>query len=355
MESRRRFQLDPALPWEGREQVIIDEAHQVPELLPALKSHVDRHPGFKAILSGSANLLLMRNVSESLAGRAAYLDLLPFAVGEWDELPRPTILDTLLAGDSPPEGSLPARDPSDEIARGLLPPARLHPRPEVWWEAYVRTYLERDLRDLSNVSSLPDFRRLMELLALHGGQVLGETELSRRLGISQPTVHRWANLLEVSNLLLRVPAFAVNRGKRLTKRPKVYLADPGLTSFLCGLYSAEDVVASREYGALFENLVLHHLRVLASLTSPRTNLFHWRTSDAKEVDFVLTHGRRMLAIECKATTRPRTTDARHLRLFRSLHPECALGVVVHAGDTVENLGDGILALPWSALAGTIVR
>ena len=90
--------------------------------------------------------------------------------------------------------------------------------------------------------------------------------------------------------------------------------------------------------------------MLASLTSPRTNLFHWRTSDAKEVDFVLTHGRRIVAIECKATTRPRTNDARHLRLFRSLHPECALGVVVHAGDTVENLGDGILALPWSALA-----
>lgn len=351
METRRRFIEDPGLPWEGRERVIVDEVHQVPELLPALKAHVDRHPGFRAVLSGSANLLLMRDVSESLAGRAVYLDLAPFAVGEWLEKPEPRILESLLSGTAPAEEPSAARNPDLDIHRGLLPPARLHPNPEIWWDAYVRTYLERDLRDLSNVSSLPDFRRLMELLALHSGQVHKDTEFARRLAISQPTVHRWTNLLETSNVLVRIPVYSANRGKRLTKRPKAFLADPGLASFLCGLYSADEVHDSRERGSLFETLVLHHLRLLASLMSPPARVFHWRTSDGKEVDFVIAHGRRLVAIECKATTRPREADARHLRLFMSLHPECAAGIVVHAGHTTQTLGRGLYAVPWTALAG----
>lgn len=351
METRRRFRQDPGLPWVGRERVIVDEVHQVPELLPALKAHVDRHPGFRAVLSGSANLLMMRDVSESLAGRAVYLDLMPFGVGEWLEMPGPSILEDLLSGRAPSAQPSVVRESAPEIARGLLPPARLHPRPEVWWDAYVRTYLERDLRDLSHVSSLPDFRRLMELLALHSGQVQKETELARHLAISQPTVHRWTNLLEISNVLIRIPVFAVNRGKRLTKRPKGYLADPGLASFLCGLYSADKVEQSREYGALFETLVLHHLRLLASRMSPPARVFHWRTSDGKEVDFVVTHGRRSLAIECKATARPRESHAKHLRLFKRLHPECSVGVVIHAGSQAEPLGRGLFTLPWTTLAG----
>ena len=351
METRRRFQRDPDLPWVDRERVIVDEVHQVPDLLPALKAHVDRHPNFRAVLSGSANLLMMRDVSESLAGRAAYLDLGPSSVGEWQEAPEPTLLDDLLSGSIPTDSPGKPRNPAPDIARGLLPPARLHPHPEIWWDAYVRTYLERDLRDLSAVSSLPEFRRLMELLALHGGQVQKDTEFARRLAISQPTVHRWTNLLETSHVLARIPAFAVNRGKRLTKRPKGYLADPGLAAFLCGLYSADDVEHSREYGALFETLVLHHLRVLASLMSPPARVFHWRTSDGKEVDFVVTHGRRSVAIECKATIRPREHHAAHLQLFRSLHPECAAGIVIHTGRHTEALGNGIVALPWTALAG----
>ena len=351
MEVRRRFQQDPGLPWLDRDRVIIDEVHQVPALLPALKAHVDRHPGFRAVLSGSANLLMMRDVSESLAGRAAYLDLAGFAPGEWEEHPRPRILEDLLSGSLPDEAPDTARPPTPDIARGLLPPALLQPNPTVWWDAYVRTYLERDLRDLSVVSSLPDFRRLMELMALHGAQIFNETELARRLGISQPTVHRWANLLETSHVLVRIPAYAVNRGKRLTKRPKAFLADPGLAAFLCGLYSADDVEGSREYGALFETLVLHNLRLLASLMTPPARVFHWRTSDGKEVDFVITHGRRSVAIECKTTNRPREAQAKHLRLFRELHPECAAGVLIHTGTKVEKLGQDLAAVPWTVLAG----
>lgn len=352
LETRGRLAADPSLAWEGRERVVIDEVQRVPSLLTGLKAHVDRTgAAFRAILSGSANLLLLRQVSESLAGRAAFLDLLPATLGEWGDRPPPDTLVALLAGELPPEGAVATANTAAEIHRGCLPPARQQPQPEVWWEAYVRTYLERDLRDLSAVASLPDFRRLMALLALQTGQVLNETELARRAGISQPSVHRHLNLLEVSNLLVRVPAFETNRGKRVTKRPKVHLADPGLAAFLCGIFRPEDVLSARECGALFEGLVFHHVRALASLLAPQAQVHHWRTADGKEVDLVVAHGRRLVALECKWTARPRADDARHLRLFRERHPECAAAAVVHAGDRIEHLGAGVAAIPWTVFAG----
>jgi hypothetical protein len=352
MELRRRVELDPTLPWHASNRIIIDEVHRVPDVLPALKAEIDRRQGeIRVVLSGSADLLMLRDVSESLAGRASYVHLHPFAVGEWEGDAAPDIVDLLLERRDPGRVNAVARDPSTQIHRGLLAPARTHSDPVAWWDAYVRTYLERDLRDLSSIQSLPDFRRVMELLAVRSGAVLHETEISRQAAVSQPTVHRWVNLLEVCNLVTRVPAHAVNRGKRVARRPRLYWTDPGLAAFLAGLYSPDEVADSRELGALFETLVLHHLRVLASLMTPPARLMHWRTSDGKEVDFVLQHGRRLLAFECKCTQRPRADHARHLRLFARLHPECVRAAVVHAGTAIEDMGEGILALPWTALAG----
>lgn len=352
LELRGRLEADPGLAWAGRDRVVVDEVQRVPDLLPSLKAHVDQHRDtFQAVLSGSANLLLMRDVAESLAGRAAYLELLPFALGEWHGKRPPDLLDLLLAGELPAEGPAADADADAAIHRGLLPPPLEARQPTAWWDAYVRTYLERDLRDLSEVASLPDFRRVMAWLALGSGQVLNESEIARRVAVSQPTVHRHLNLLEVSHLVHRIPAWAENRGKRVTKRPKLHWADPGLAAFLAGLFAPEDVRDSREAGALFETMVVHHLRVLASLRTPHAHLHHWRTSDGKEVDVVLSWGRQLLAFECKRTRRPSVADAAHLRLFRELHPECAAAVLVHGGDRICHLGGRVLALPWTVLAG----
>ncbi len=354
VEVRGRLAADPSLAWVGRRRVVIDEVQRLPELLPSLKAHVDRdREGFRAVLSGSANLLLMRDVSESLAGRAAYLELLPFALGEWEGAGAPDTLDTLLAGELPAAGPASGAEADAAIHRGFLPPPLRAADPVAWWDAYVRTYLERDLRSLSNVSSLPDFRRVMAVLALQSGQVLNETEVARKVGVSQPTVHRYVNLLEVSHLLHRVPAWSENRGKRVTRRPKAHWADPGLAAFLAGLFTPEDIAGAREAGALFEGLVVHHLRVLASLRTPRASVHHWRTSDGKEVDVVLAWGRKLLAFECKRTQRPSVRHAANLRLFRELHPECVAAVVVHRGDRIEHLGGGVVALPWGVLAGVV--
>ncbi len=351
LEVRARVEDEPGYPWTGTDSAVVDEVQRVPRVLEALKSAVDRREALRVVLTGSANLLLMKGVCETLAGRAAYLELLPAGAGEWAGREPPVLLDDLLAGRLPPDGGGMEQPPAPEIHRGLLPAARVAPDVVTWWDAYVRTYLERDLRDLSSVQSLPDFRRVMALLALGSGIPLNETEISRKVSVSQPTVHRYVNLLETSHLGVRIPAWTVNRGKRVARRPKLYLADPGLQAFLCGLFTPDDVESSREAGLLFETLVLHHLRLLASHLRPPGQVHHWRTADGREVDFVLSHGRRLVAFECKWTARPRAAHARHLRFFRELHPECAAGVVVHAGSGVERLGRRLVGLPWTVLAG----
>ena len=351
LRLRARLALDPELAWQGRSHLVIDEVQRLPVLLEALRSRVDLdRDGTRVVVTGSANLLLMREVAESLAGRAAYMELMPFAHGEWFQRPRPPLLETLLAGQLPAEGVHPCPPAAEVIARGLLPPCLLASDPVSWWDAYVRTVIERDLRDLAQIHSLPDFRRLMGLLALRSAHTVNVSELARSLQMSQPTVHRHINLLMVSHLAVSLPAWAVNRGKRVARRPKLHLIDPGLAAFLAGLHSAAEVRGAREAGALFETLVHHHLRRLASTMTPAGLVHHWRTSDGKEVDLVLTHGRKMVAFECKLTDRPLASHARHLRLFRELHPECVAGVVVHGGERIEHLGRGIVALPWSMLA-----
>jgi len=220
-----------------------------------------------------------------------------------------------------------------------------------WWEGYVATYLERDLRQLSQVDSLPDFRRVMAALALRTGQLLNQTDVARDTSVRQPTVHRYLNLLETSCLLYRVPAFAPSRSKRIVKSPKIYWFDPGISSFLAGHYTAEDLRSSREAGGVFECLVLLYLNALAQLMTPRPRIFHWRTTTGREVDFVVEQGRKVVPVEVKLTEKPRYRDAQNLKFFMNEYPAAIFGALVHAGSDVVLLDKDLVALPWTLLAG----
>lgn len=344
----------PEALWAGSNAVVVDEAHRAPKLFLAVKRAVDECRAMHFVLSGSANFLLLRRVSESLAGRAVYFVLRPMTWGEQVGRPPPKLLQDLLAGELPPEGGVkPAPDPILLILKGFLPPLMWLSSQEAateWWRGYVMTYLERDLQALSHVASLADFRRVMELAALRTGQLVNQTELARDAGVSQPTVHRYLNLLEVSFLIHRVPAFAKSKTKRLIKSPKLYWADPGLAAFLMGHYREESLRNSREVGALFENLVMLHLQVLADLLSPPGRIYHWRTISG-EVDFVVEWGRRLVAVETKLATRARYADVRALELFLTQHEGCQAGILVYCGEETVRLGEKIIAVPWQALAG----
>lgn len=346
LDAARR---DPEALLGGGAPVTLDEVQREPALLHAVKRAIDRdrRPG-RFLLTGSANLLLMRQVSESLAGRASYLTLWPMTrreqrgagrAGRWEELLAAPDAEwrELLGGANEPE------DWRALARRGGFPtPALELPRSaerRIWFDGYVRTYLERDLQDLAAISALPDFRRLMRAACLRLGQLVNQTELGRDVALAQPTVHRWLNLLETSYLLVRLPAYAVNRTKRLIKAPKIYWGDTGVA-----LHLAE---ADAPGGAHLENLVLSDLLAWRDARLERAEIGYWRTAIGEEVDFVLEAGGKLLPIEVKATARPRLADCAHLRSFRAEYGRKArAGLLLHTGDALEWLAADVLAAPW---------
>ncbi len=209
----------------------------------------------------------------------------------------------------------------------------------VWFDGYVRTYLERDLKELSSIAALPDFRRLMRAACLRIGRLLNQSELGRDVALPQPTVHRYLNLLETSYQLLRVPAYSLNRTKRLIKSPKLYWGDTGVA-----LHLAEDTEPG---GAHLENLVLQDLLAWRDARLDRAEVLYWRTAIGEEVDFVIETAGRLLPIEVKAAARPRLSDAAHLRTFRKEYGTSArAGLLLHTGSTLEWLAPDVLAAPW---------
>lgn len=331
-------------------KMTLDEIQRTPALLHAIKRAIDqKRTRGRFVLTGSANLLLMRNVSESLAGRATYLALWPMTRREQLGLGRAGIWDELLdAGDDDwPDVVRAQRVPSEDwkalALRGGYPtPALELQRSQeraTWFAGYVRTYLERDLQEISSVTALPDLRRLMRAACLRVGQMMNQTELGRDVALPQPTVHRYLNLLETSYQLVRIPAYAVNRTKRLIKTPKLYWADTGLAMHLAGL--------DEPGGPQLENLVLGDLLAWRDSRTKPAEVLYWRTATGEEVDFVLEIDRKLLPIEVKATSRPRVDDARHLKSFRDEYKgRSRPGLLLHTGDRVEWLAPGILAAPW---------
>jgi len=326
-----------------------DEVQRSPDLLRAVKRTVDRNrtPG-RFILTGSANLLLMKRVSESLAGRAVYLTLMPFthrelqgegSHGLWTEL------------FSTPSRDWPelirSRRPSETewqkyaLHGGYPTPAlQLTSRADrsLWFGGYATTYLERDLQDIASVNSLVDFRRLMRGICLRLGNIVNQTEIARDIGLSQPTVHRHLDVLEASYQLVRLPAYAVNRTKRLIKTPKAYWSDTGLALHLAG--------ETEPSGRHLENLVACDLLAWKG-TGIGAELHYWRATTGEEVDFVVEWKKKLLSIEVKATAKPRLADVRHLFTFREEYKKTSLaGLLLHAGQETYWLADGILATPW---------
>ena len=341
---------DPGALVRGTGPITLDEVQREPELLGAVKREIDRHrrPG-RFLLTGSANLLLMGRVSESLAGRASYLTLWPMTRREQKGLGRCGIWERLFeaADDQWPEVVSESGSTEDDwralARRGGFPVPAVHlDTPEdraIWFDGYVQTYLERDLQALSSIAALPDFRRLMRAACLGLGRLVHQSRLGRDIGLRQPTVHRYLNLLETSYLLVRVPAYSVNRTKRLVKSPKLYWGDTGLAMHL-----AQE---EEPRGAHLENLVLNDLLAWRDSRPVRAELLHWRATTGEEVDFVIEAGGELLPIEVKATKRPRLADAAHLRTFRAEYGRAARsGLLLHGGESLAWLTPEVLAAPW---------
>ncbi len=350
LEVLERSRLEPDALVRSAARLTLDEVQRSPDLLLAIKRAVDEdRAAGRYLLTGSTNLLLMRRIAETLAGRAVYLTLWPLTrreqlgrgeAGAWGRLfaARDEEWPDLLAAER--------SEPEDWRAlarRGGYPIPAHHLRdPEaraLWFAGYTQTYLERDLRELSEVGSIVDFRRLMQAVCLRLGTLSNQTELGRDVGVSQPTVGRHLALLETSYQLVRLPAYAVNRTKRLIKTPKLYWSDTGLALHLAG--------ESEPRGAHLENLVLCDLLAWQASQLDAPQILYWRTVGREEVDFVVEWRSRLLPIEVKSTTEPRFRDARSLQLFRAEYADKArAGLLLHAGEATAWIAEGVLATPW---------
>ena len=338
----------------GAALTVIDEVQKAPGLFAAIKHAVDRdrQPG-RFLLTGSADVLMLPRVSESLAGRMEVLSLHPLAQGEIARH-APDLIDRLFAN-APPDAAWPAATAGNastlarRIGAGGFPEPSSRARTErrqAWFDAYVNTVTQRDVRDLANIADTSVLPRLLALLAARSGALTNMAELARSSGLPQATLQRYLALLQATFLYQPLPAWHANLGKRLIKAPKTYLLDSGLACALCGL-DPTTLSASPLYGAMLEGFVLGELRRTAAVLAPRPGIFHYRSAGGVEVDFVIEDAAgRCVAIEVKATT---SLGEKH---FNGLHDlQAALGerfqcgVVLYGGEQRVRFGERLWALP----------
>lgn len=313
--------------------VILDEVQNVPEVFALVRSRVDREPRRTGrwILTGSQEAPLMQGVSDSMAGRAAVLQLYPLSARETPRV-------TLLRGGYP-----------EVLARPAA--ARL------WFASYLQTYLERDVRAVTAVRDLATFRRFLALVASRHGQVLNKTDLAAPLGVSVPTVTQWLGVLETTAQILIVPPFYENFGKRLIKSPRIYLADSGLACHLLGIDSAAELVKSPFAGSLFEGFIASEIVKAQVNAGGRRALYHFRDEQGLEVDFVVPGRSSAIAlVECKAThgvTPPMAAPMQRLRdavMKRHRQGTRVDMFLVHqppkVGIGTEAVAPGVRALAW---------
>lgn len=311
-------------------RLVVDEAQRLPDLFPALRHFVDRSGGRgRYLLTGSASPALVRTVSESLAGRVGVLELTPFRSAE-------------LA---------PTRHAGGRWFWGGYPPvhARRGTRARLdWLDAYVSTYLERDLPSLGVRLSPARLRTLWTMLTHVHGNLLNVSDLARSLGVSSHTVAGDLDVLEQTFMIRRLRPHHANVGKRLTRSPKLFVRDTGLLHFLAGLRDPRELPTWARRGASFEGLVIEELAAWASDHLVRPEACFWRTQAGAEVDLLLIHGRRVVPIEVKLGA---AVPPRSLAGLRQCMNDLGLrrGFVIHTGDERRSAGPSIELLPWSAV------
>jgi predicted AAA+ superfamily ATPase len=335
---------------------VIDEVQRAPGLFRAIKAVVDadRRPG-RLLLTGSADVFLLPSVSESLAGRMEVLTLWPFSQGEL-EGHREGFVDAVF-GEALPDAVEGDPGGGDDlwgrVVRGGYPEALARTaakRRARWYESYVTTILQRDVRDLANVEGLTQMPRLLQLLAARSGSLMNYSEVSRSVGLPNTTLKRYLALLEATYLVRELPAWSANLSKRLVKAPKGLLTDTGLAAELVGAGEGSgppEVVR----GGLIETFVAMELEKQRAWAERRVSLHHFRTSSGQEVDLVLEDSAGVLVgVEVKAAVRVTGSDFKGLRSLQEARPEAFhRGVVLYGGDQVVPFGDRLHAVPAAAL------
>lgn len=314
---------------------ILDEIQYVPELVPYIKMAIDqdRQRNGRWVLTGSQQFALMREVNESLAGRVALLELLPFALDEF-ALANSTLENLLWNGQYPE----PALNPQKR---------------DLWMSSYVQTYIERDIRLLHNVQNLRLFEQFVGLCAARHGQEFNKAAIARECGISESTANSWAGLLQATYVVTLLPTYFQNFGKRLIKSPKLYFIDSGIVCNLTRQSSGAAALAGQSGGALFEGLVITEALKTYANRARKPNVFFWRSHDGLEVDLIIQERGTLYPVEIKLTATPTLRHIEPLNRFRALaklNRDKVPGILVCQVERRTVLPDNTIALPYREFA-----
>lgn len=336
--------------------VVIDEAQRVPELFLAMKAEVDRdrRPG-RFLVTGSARVRFIPEISEALAGRVELLTLWPLSQGEIEGR-ADRFVDVVFRGEAP-------RAKGDPLDREqILDRALVGGYPEVvsrrqaarrrrWFESYITTIVQREVRDLAEIEGLADLPRLLALVAARAGAIQNISDLARATGMPQTTLKRYLALLVATFLVEKVPAWSGNLGKRLLKSPKLYPVDSGLMGHLVGLEREGLDVPGAPVGPLLETFVVGEIRKQLGWSDVQPEVHHFRSAGQEEIDVVLEDARqRVVGIEIKASSSVKARDFRHLeRLRDDLGERFMIGLVLYTGSETVGFGNRLYATPISAL------
>jgi uncharacterized protein len=332
--------------------IVFDEIQYTPGLLPYIKERIDanRNKAGQYILTGSQNLLLLSQVTESLAGRTAVLKLMPLTCRETARMPEKSF-----PWEEIPISGMPMQTSAglwEQILRGSYPEPATHPERDarLWQASYIQTYLERDVRNLRNLGDLTQFQVFLRALAARSAQILNLSDLARDVGVAVNTAKDWISILEASFQIIILRPYFANIGKRLIKSPKIYFTDTGLLCYLVGLRDAEHALAGPMGGAIFENWVIADIYKTFLHRGEEPAMYFWRTTAGSEVDLILATQSGLIPLEIKLSQTPRLEMAKEIQAFRRGFPAGALpGYVVYPGDIVLPLGEGVTALPLSRL------
>jgi predicted AAA+ superfamily ATPase len=298
---------------------ILDEAQKAPELFSYLQGILDdKDEKGKFILTGSNNFLLLESISQSLAGRVGFLDLLPFSINESERTPQPptSIEEHLFLGGYP---------------------SVVHDRinPEAWFSSYVRTYVERDVRLVKNIADLNTFQRFVYLCAGRIGQQINLTSLGNDTGVDYKTVQSWLNILQASYIIYTLPPYYKNFNKRLTKSAKLYFYDTGLACYLLGIKNFNELINHGYRGALFENFIIVEMLKNRFNKGQRSNLYYWRDSSGNEIDVLIDQGSTQIPVEIKSAATLNMDFFKGLTYWQKLTGQTE-GHIVYSGEAKKH-------------------
>lgn len=319
-DVRANAKLDPkGFLAEFKHGVIIDEVQNLPELLSYIQGIVDEEPERKFYLIGSSQFALLKNVTQSLAGRTAVFELMPLTFKEIARLDKTDNIDTLLY-----KGFYPAIWSDKNVPRLLYP-------------NYIKTYLERDARDLLAIKDLDLFQRFVRLCAARIGSIFNASELSNELGVAVNTVNSWLSVLQASYIILMLPPFFTNSRKRLTKRPKIYFTDCGLAAYLLDIDSPSTMNRDKMRGHLFENMVIMDFLKNRYNVGETGGVYFYRDSNGNEVDLMIKRGTQYSCYEIKSSETFHPDFTKGLQHFVKNYPELVKDTaVVYAGSAMPD-------------------